>query len=55
MILKNKKIIILGASGFIGRSLATYFSKKRYNVVGTYHNNKISINGIKLLKCLLNT
>ena len=51
MILKNKKIIILGASGFIGRSLATYFSKKRYNVVGTYHNNKISINGIKLLKC----
>ena len=47
----NKKILILGASGFIGRNLALHFKKKNYNVVGTYFKNKISLEGVKILKC----
>lgn len=34
-----KKILILGGSGFIGRNLVLYFSKK-YNVTATYLKNK---------------
>ena len=48
----KKKILILGASGFIGKNIASYFSKlKNYDVKGTYFQNKIKINGIKLIKC----
>jgi nucleoside-diphosphate-sugar epimerase len=35
-----KKIIILGATGFIGRNLCEYFSKKNYTVYGTYNKKK---------------
>ncbi len=34
-----KKILILGGSGFIGKNLVLYFSKK-YNVTATYFKNK---------------
>ena len=38
--MRQKKILICGATGFIGRNLAEYFSKKdEYQVYGTYHNS----------------
>jgi GDP-L-fucose synthase len=49
-----KKIIILGATGFIGRNLCEYFSKKNYSVYGTYNKKKFFKNKrIKFLKCNL--
>jgi nucleoside-diphosphate-sugar epimerase len=48
----KKKILILGASGFIGSNLYLYFKKKNYSVIGTYNNNypKIVSKG-KFFKC----
>ena len=50
--MKKNKILILGASGFIGKNIAIYFSKnKNFNVTGTYLNNKINIKNVKMIKC----
>jgi len=39
--MKVKKVIILGGSGFIGKSLVNFFSKlKNYNVTATFNKNK---------------
>ena len=48
--MKNKKIIILGSSGFIGKNLAIHFSKK-CKVIGTYFRRKPQIKGVRLVKC----
>ena len=48
----KKRLLILGASGFIGKNIAIYFSKKNnFKVTGTYFRNKTKIKGVKLLKC----
>ena len=45
----KKKILILGASGFIGKNIALNLSKnKNYNVIGTYFNNKVSIKNVPM-------
>ena len=50
--MKKNKLLILGASGFIGKNLAIYFSKKKnFNVTGTYFRKKTYINNVKMLKC----
>ncbi len=51
--MKKKKLIIFGASGFIGKNISLKFKKKfkKYEIIGTYLNNKPSIKGIKLVKC----
>ena len=51
--MKKKKLIIFGASGFIGKNISLKFKKKfkNYQIIGTYLNNKPSIKGIKLVKC----
>ena len=50
--MKKKKILILGASGFIGKNIAIHFSKKKnFNVIGTYFKNKTNIKNVKMLKC----
>ncbi len=51
--MKKKKLIIFGASGFIGKNISLKFKKKfkKYEIIGTYLNNKPSIKGIKLIKC----
>ncbi len=51
--MRKKKIIIFGASGFIGKNISIKFKKifKNYQIVGTYLKNKPSIPGIKLVKC----
>lgn len=36
----NKRILVLGASGFIGRNCVEYFLKKNYTVSGVYFQNK---------------
>ncbi len=48
----KKKILILGASGFIGYNCLIHFAKnKNYIVSGTYNNNKPkNIKGVKLYK-----
>ena len=35
-----KKVLILGASGFIGKNLVNYLSKFKYDLYGTYYNSK---------------
>ena len=50
MITNKKNLIILGASGFIGKNLAIKF-KKKFRITGTYFKNKPEIKGIKLIKC----
>ena len=50
MQISNKKILILGGSGFIGKSLVNYFSKKNI-ITATYYSNKnrsTSVNWIKI-------
>ena len=48
----KKRLLILGASGFIGKNLALHFVKnKKFKVIGTYFHKKIFIKGIKLIKC----
>lgn len=52
MSLIKKKVLITGASGFIGFHLVNYFYKKGYEIFATYRNNKphLIINDVKLLK-----
>ena len=46
----KKKIIILGASGFIGKNIAIELSKnKNFEVTGTYFKNKSSIKNVRML------
>lgn len=50
----KKKILILGASGFIGQNLYLYFKKKNYKVFGTYLNKPVkNSNKQNLFKCNL--
>ena len=51
--MKVNKIIIFGASGFIGKNIALSFKKKFKNtkIIGTYFKNKPNINGIHFVKC----
>ncbi len=48
----NKKILILGATGFIGRNIAEFFAEKEdYEVYGTYHSSGPFNNpGIKMIR-----
>lgn len=51
------KILILGATGFIGRNLTEFFSKKKkFKVFATYNKRqKFKISNVKFIKCdLLN-
>jgi len=49
----KKKIVIFGASGFIGKNIAISFQKKFKNcqIIGTYFKNRPSIKGIRIKKC----
>ena len=50
--MKKKKILILGASGFIGKNVAIFLSKKKnFNVIGTFYKTKTSIKNVKMIKC----
>ena len=51
--MKIKKIIIFGASGFIGKNIAINFIKKFKNtkIVGTYLKNKPKVKGLTAIKC----
>ncbi len=47
----KQKILILGASGFVGFAIFKELSKnKKYGVIGTYHQNKTSIDNPNLIK-----
>ena len=48
----NKRILITGAAGFVGRHMTTYFSNLGYEVFATYRYNKPKFNNnkIKLVK-----
>ena len=48
--MKNKSILILGVSSFVGSNLAEFF-KKDYKVFGTYFNNKVEIPGVFTFPC----
>lgn len=49
-----KKILILGGSGFIGKNLTEYFSKKKYKVLSTFYKSKPNkIKNVKFIKCNL--
>jgi len=39
MIVKNKKILVLGASGMAGHTITLYFQKKGYDVTTLTQNN----------------
>jgi len=45
----NRKLLITGASGFLGGLLADYF-KERYTTTIVYHNNPVTITGCEELK-----
>ncbi len=46
-----KRILILGASGFIGQNLVNYFSRFDYKLYGTYLKNKPKLNSkVKYIK-----
>lgn len=45
-----RTVLVTGASRGIGRSLVTELSNN-YNVVGTYNNNKFSIDNVFCIKC----
>ena len=50
--MKKKKLLILGASGFIGKNLAMFFSKKKdFQITGTYFRNKTFIKNVKMVQC----
>ena len=50
--MKKKKLLILGASGFIGKNLAIFFSKKKnFRVTGTYFHKKTFIKNVKMVQC----
>ena len=47
----KKKILILGASGFIGKNLALELSKnKNFQITGTYFKKKNFIKKVKMIK-----
>lgn len=48
-----KKLLILGASGFLGQNLCQQF-KNHYETVGTFHNNPIAVEGIEMMQLDLN-
>ena len=39
-----KKIVVFGGSGFIGKNLINYFSKRGFRILATYANAKPKIN-----------
>ena len=49
----KKKILITGASGFIGQNLIKNLSKYNSNIVALYANKKLKFinSNIKLIKC----
>jgi dTDP-4-dehydrorhamnose reductase len=47
---KKKTVLIFGISSFVGSNLATFF-KNEFKVVGTYHKNKIDIDGVLSIPC----
>lgn len=49
----TKTILIFGISSFVGSSLAN-FLKRDYKIVGTYHKNPVSVEGITVLPCDVN-
>ena len=48
--MKNKSILILGVSSFVGSNLAEFF-KKDYKVFGAYFKNKVEIPGVFTFPC----
>ncbi len=49
--MKRIKILVLGASGFIGKNIALNLSKnKKFSVTGTCFKNKVSIKNVKIIK-----
>ena len=52
MLIKNKTILVLGGSGFIGSNIVEYFNKKNYKIFATYYKSKPRIfsNNIKWIK-----
>ena len=49
--MKKKKILVLGASGFIGKNIALNLSKNKKNSVsGTYFKNKVIIKNVRMIK-----
>src|SRR5258705_4838425 len=49
--MKKNKILICGASGFIGRNIAERLAKRNdVKVYGTYFKTKIKIKGVSLIK-----
>ena len=48
--MKKKTILIFGLSSFVGSNLGS-FLKDEFKVVGTYHRNKIDIDGVLAIPC----
>ena len=48
--MKNKTILIFGVSSFVGSNIAE-FIKDDFKVVGTYHQNKVEIDGVLSIPC----
>ena len=50
MIYKKKKILVTGASGFIGSNLLKFLNRKKFFVTGisNSHNNNYSIKSLSL-------
>jgi len=47
----KKKILILGATGFIGRNILNFFIKQNnYEVFAVYHNSNLDISGTSCIK-----
>ena len=44
--LKNKNLIILGGSGFIGMNIVKYYSDRNIKVFATYNKSKPKIKSI---------
>ena len=50
--MKKNKLLILGASGFIGKNLTIFFSKKKdFQLTGTYFRKKTFIKDVKMAQC----
>lgn len=47
---KQKTILIIGVSSFVGSNLAEFF-KGKYRVVGTYKENPVTIKGVLTVPC----
>jgi nucleoside-diphosphate-sugar epimerase len=45
-----EKIVITGATSFIGMHLAKYFAQKNYDVIATISHNRLKYQGIKLAR-----